>query len=99
MSKIKTAGAIGLATALSAYCFVQNSMLVADIYTVKCKKLPESFEGVKILHLSDLHKKRYGDGFNNLINTCRFCDPTIYSLPRPVQQIRRKSYAKACADA
>ncbi len=75
MSKIKTAGAIGLATALSAYCFVQNSMLVADIYTVKCKKLPESFEGVKILHLSDLHKKRYGDGFNNLINPCRFCDP------------------------
>lgn len=75
MSKLKTAGAVCAAAALSAYCFVQNRQLVTDEYTVSCKKLPESFEGVKLLHLSDLHKKRYGDGFNNLINSCSFCDP------------------------
>ena len=74
MSRIKTAAAIGAVAAFSAYCLVQNRALEADHYTVKCNKLPPSFEGVKILHLSDLHKKRYGDDFNNLINTCGFCD-------------------------
>lgn len=74
MSKLKTAAAIGAVAAFSAYCFVQNRALEADHYTVKCPKLPTSFEGVKILHLSDLHQKTYGDNFNNLINTCGFCD-------------------------
>ncbi|WP_164489109.1 metallophosphoesterase [Ruminococcus sp. Marseille-P6503] len=75
MSKIKAAGATGIAAALSAYCFVQNRLLTVDNYKVECKNLPQSFEGVKILHISDLHKKRYGDGFNNLINVCQVCDP------------------------
>ena len=57
------------------YCVVENRQLVTDEYDVSVKNLPDSFEGKKILHLSDLHKKRYGDGFNNLINSCDFCKP------------------------
>lgn len=31
-------------------------------YTIPVKNLPEEFQGFTILHLSDLHCKRYGDG-------------------------------------
>lgn len=75
MSKGKIISAVLVSAAFLGYCVVQNRQLVADEYDVYVKDLPDSFEGKKILHLSDLHQKRYGDGFNNLINTCEFFKP------------------------
>ena len=75
MSKVEIMCAAAASAALGAYCLVQNRQLVTDNYDVYVRKLPDGFEGKKILHISDLHKKRYGDGFNNLINSCSFCNP------------------------
>jgi len=63
------------ALALGGYALVSNRQLRVNEYTLKCEKLPESFIGKKILLLSDLHKKRYGDNFNNLFNTCAAAEP------------------------
>ncbi len=43
------------------FCVIDsNYHLVIRRYTYSSSKLPKSFEGVKILHLSDLHSKRFG---------------------------------------
>jgi len=44
-------------------------------YELKVSKLPKNFVGKKILLLADLHKKRYGDNFNNLVNSCIAAEP------------------------
>ena len=64
-----------LTTATAGWVLVQNRWLSTSEYEVTVPGLPISFEGKRVLHLSDLHSKRYGDGFNNLINSCSFLDP------------------------
>jgi len=67
---------IGITAAAAAgWVLVQNRTLVTDKLTLSVKGLPKAFDGKKILHLSDLHGKRYGDNFNNLINSCAFLEP------------------------
>lgn len=62
---------------LGGYCLISNRQLRVNNYTLKCEKLPESFVGKKILLIADLHKKRYGDNFNNLINSCAVAEPDL----------------------
>ena len=61
--------------AAAGWFIVQNRQLKVSQYKVSCPKLPESFNGKKILLLSDLHKKRYGDNFNNLMNSVIAAEP------------------------
>ena len=66
----------GLALSFAAgWTLVQNRWLTTNEYDVTVPGLPPAFDGKRILHLSDLHTKRYGDGFNNLINSCSFLEP------------------------
>ena len=62
---------------LGGYCLISNRQIKQSKYTICCKKLPSSFEGKKILLISDLHKKRYGDKFDNLINSIEVCEPDL----------------------
>lgn len=68
---------IGFSAALVAlgYFTVENRQLETTEYTVKCPKLPDEFVGKKILLISDLHNKRYGENFNNLMNSCIAVEP------------------------
>lgn len=59
----------------AGWFLVENRQLKVSEYKVSCPKLPESFDGKKILLLSDLHKKRYGDNFNNLMNSVIAAEP------------------------
>lgn len=59
----------------AGYMLVSNRQLRVNKYTMKLNKLPESFEGKKILLIADLHKKRYGDKFDNIINSCIAAEP------------------------
>lgn len=78
MMKKRTKAAIGAAVlAAAGWVLVQNRMLVTDELTLTVPDLPEAFDGKRILHISDLHKKRYGEGFNNLINSCAFLKPDL----------------------
>lgn len=63
--------------AAAGWVLVQNRMLVTDELILTVPELPEAFDGKRILHISDLHKKRYGEGFNNLINSCSFLKPDL----------------------
>lgn len=60
---------------LGGYMIISNRQLRVNKYELKVSKLPENFIGKKILLLADLHKKRYGDNFNNLVNSCIAAEP------------------------
>lgn len=60
---------------LGGYMLISNRQLRVNEYELKVSKLPENFVGKKILLLADLHKKRYGDNFNNLVNSCIADEP------------------------
>ena len=65
---------------LGGYMLISNRQLRVNKYELKVSKLPESFAGKKILLLADLHKKRYGDNFNNLVNSALPPSLTLFSL-------------------
>ena len=54
---------------------ISNRQLRVNKYTMKVSRLPESFDGKNILLIADLHKKRYGDKFDNMINSCKAAEP------------------------
>lgn len=57
------------------YCLIENRQLKVTEYDINNNKIPNDFENKKILLLSDLHNKRYGDNFNNLINSVEAAKP------------------------
>lgn len=51
---------------LGAYALFETRSVVVTPYTVEIEGLPPAFDGFTILHLSDLHVKRYGDNQSGL---------------------------------
>lgn len=47
---------------------LSNIFITTTEITVKSEKLPEGFKGYKILHLSDLHLKKFGHNYKRLID-------------------------------
>lgn len=68
---------IGAAAAVAAggYCVSENRRLKTTEYTVTFDNLPPSFSGKKILHLSDLHQKQFGEDYEILVNSCKAANP------------------------
>ena len=74
MSK-KTALGLLLTFVGAGYFLVANREVKVTQRELYCPALPESFQGKRLLILSDLHKKRYGDNFNNLMEYCKVQKP------------------------
>lgn len=70
----KTAVAAG-AVAAGVYCFFQNKQLIVTEYELSFENLPKAFSGKRILQLSDLHTKTYGENYDELINLCKSTKP------------------------
>ena len=68
---------IGIAAAFfaSAGIYIHDRQLDVHRITVRHERLPKGFEGAKILHLSDLHAKTFGELNGNLISSCEACRP------------------------
>lgn len=75
MSFLKFIGTGLSALIAGGYCFASNHRLVTTEYTLCLEKLPRKFSGKKILQLSDLHKKNFGDNYDILINSCEATRP------------------------
>ena len=54
-----------------------NTLLVIDRYTIENRKVPKSFDGFKIVQLSDLHSKEFGRNNRRLIGKIDSIDPDI----------------------
>lgn len=62
--------------AASRYIF-DNFTVGAKIFRIKDKKIPRSFDGFRILHLSDLHNSNYGTNNDLLIEKIYKLNPDI----------------------
>ncbi len=54
-----------------------NNRLVTDSFTVGGSRLPDAFEGFRVVQLSDLHTKRFGDGNSRLFKAVSAEEPDI----------------------
>ena len=62
---------------ISAFCYWQNNKLIVSEYDYKNSKIPESFDGYKIVQISDLHNKMFGKNCNKLISKIKEQSPDI----------------------
>lgn len=65
---------------MALYLYRQNNGLTLTEYKIKSNKLPGSFEGFKIVHISDLHNKRFGKHNSRLIKLIREQQPDIITI-------------------
>lgn len=57
-----------------------NTALELNMYTLESEKLPESFDGYRIAHVSDLHNAQMGDENENLLTMLRDAKPDIIAI-------------------
>ncbi|MEQ6377468.1 metallophosphoesterase [Bacillaceae bacterium S4-13-56] len=62
---------------LVVYYFLQLNWISVSNETVLLEDLPEEFDGFKIVQLSDLHNKEFGEGNKRLVNKINKIKPDI----------------------
>ncbi|WP_449539700.1 metallophosphoesterase [Ferdinandcohnia sp. Marseille-Q9671] len=67
---------IGIVLILFFFYF-QNNSIVTSEFTVRSDKVPQSFNGYKIVQLSDLHNKSFGNEQNNLLKKVKRTGPDL----------------------
>lgn len=64
-------------TILAGFFYAQNNWLTISTHTLTLKDLPRSFNGYKILHLSDLHDKQFGSQQQKLVDRIVQLNPDL----------------------
>lgn len=59
------------------FFYVQNNSIVTSTYTIKSDKLPNNFNGYKIVQLSDLHSKSFGNDQSDLVKKVKEIEPDL----------------------
>ena len=54
--------------------------MIIEKYKISSEKIPPEFRGFKILHISDIHNKYYGEGQIKIINKVKELSPDIIVL-------------------
>lgn len=57
--------------------YIENRKLVVTDYVIRAGKLPEVFDGYRIVQLSDLHNACFGENNGVLLNKVRNCKPDV----------------------
>ncbi len=68
-----------VAVAVGVIAWGNKALMVTEI-TIESEKLPESFEGFKIAHVSDLHNDEFGKDNAKLISLIEKCNPDIIAI-------------------
>lgn len=59
------------------FLYVNNNWLTVSNYTVQSDEIPQSFDGFRILQLSDLHDATFGENQQRLVNKIKKQNPHI----------------------
>lgn len=68
---------VGTVSLLSLFSYAQNNMISTTHLTVASENIPPSFEGFKIVQLSDLHNKSFGSEQERIIRRVKSEQPDI----------------------
>lgn len=85
-----------LATAsVVPYCIWQNNSLVTTQITIKNVRLPKSFDGYTIVHISDLHNKKFRIKNKRLLEKIRAAMPDMIAITGDLIDRRRYNLDEA----
>ena len=76
-----------------------NTALELNTYTVSSKELPDTFDGYRIAHVSDLHNAEMGDGNEKLLAMLREAEPDIIAITGDLIDSRNTNIEVALAFA
>lgn len=76
--RLATLGAVGLALVFF-FLWQQNGLQVETVEVVD-PNLPKAFDGLRIVHLSDLHGKEFGPSNTNLLAEIESLDPDLIAI-------------------
>ncbi|HDR4724807.1 metallophosphoesterase [Bacillus cereus group sp. Sample62] len=74
----------------SIFLYLQNNLISITEVKITSSKIPSAFKGFKILQISDLHNKKFGDNQETLIQKVRSINPDIIAITGDL--IDSKSY-------
>ena len=69
-----------LAALLAAELVWSNASVTVTRYTIENARVPDNFQGYRILQISDLHSRSFGPGNRRLLRDVRKADPDIIVL-------------------
>lgn len=81
------AGAVLLCAGVSVY---SNSLIGVSRYSLSFAELPDEFDGLKIVQVSDLHNKRFGKNQQYLLKKIGACKPDIIVITGDIIHDRQK---------
>lgn len=62
---------------LSVFFYYQNNSIVTTEYSIISSKVPQDFDGYRILQLSDLHSKLFGKNQHGIYKRVEKIDPDL----------------------
>lgn len=68
---------LGTIIGLILFCSWQNNSIVVTSFTYENSKIPETFNGFRVVHISDLHNKEFGKGQIKLLKKIEEIEPAI----------------------
>ena len=77
---MKLLAALSAAALLTGYVSWDNGRLVTEEFVFPAADLPEGFDGLRIVHLTDLHGRQFGDGNRNLARAVERAAPDLIFL-------------------
>ncbi len=107
MAKItlkKTIKIVSFFAAVAAFAYFQNKSIVVSRYVLENNKLPEYFDGMKIVHVSDLQDGEFGENNSRLISKIKAQKPDIIVISGDIIDCHRidiensVSFAKAISE-
>ncbi|MCU5171568.1 metallophosphoesterase [Bacillus paranthracis] len=81
---------MGILVAFITFLYLQNNLIGITEVKITSSKIPSSFKGYKILQISDLHNKQFGNKQGVLIQKIESIDPDIIAITGDL--IDSKSY-------
>ena len=66
-----------LLTAMAAFLYWSNNSLQTDVYSFSSDRLPAAFDGFRIVQLTDLHGKVFGEDNRDLLQAVQAQEPDI----------------------
>lgn len=86
---------ITIILAFTLYLYIDNNRIVVSKYEVKDKSIPKSFDGFKILQISDLHNRTFGKDDKYIIDKIKKEKPDIIVITGDFIDRRRYDEYKA----
>ena len=83
--------------ALAIFLHWNNTALQVTNYTISSKRIPKSFDGFKIVQISDLHNAKFGKDNSSLLNKIREQSPDIVVITGDIVQAAPMENALAFA--